>query len=107
MALKLTPVVLIIAVLSWLLSFHLLIKLWKSVDLLTIKIALSALLLVPVAGPLAYFWIQAFPEPSHPELQDRLGFRANLTHRWRNWFEAIGKLPPLVQHFRKRRRQNK
>ncbi len=107
MALGLSTPVIVIAVLSWLLSLHLLIKLWSSADLLTIKIALSVLLLVPVVGPLAYYWIQAFPEPSHPDLQDRLGFRANLTHRWRNWFEAIGKLPPLVQHFRKRPRRNK
>ena len=102
MALELTWPVLTIAVLSWLLSLYLLIKLWRSVDLLPIKIGLSVLLLIPIVGPLAYFWIHAFPPASHPELQDS---ETGLTSKYRNWFEAIGKLPPLVQHFRKRRRK--
>ena len=94
-----------IAVLSWLLSLYLLFRMWRRDDLLTIKLGLTVLLVVPVFGPLVYFWTQAFPPPMHPDLQDRAGFRSDLTHMWRNWFEAIGKLPPMVQHFRKRRRK--
>jgi hypothetical protein len=98
-----------ISVLSWLLSLYLLYKLWRNADLLTIKIGLSVLLLVPVAGPLAFFWIQAFPELPHPDLQDQgqgpLSAQTLLYYKYRNLFEAAGKLPPLVQHFKRRRRK--
>jgi hypothetical protein len=93
-----------IAALSWLLSLYLLFRLWRSVDLLTIKIGLSVVLLAPVVGPLAYFWIQAFPDPMPVEFRQP-GFGGVLIHKWRNWFEATGRLPPMVQYFRKRRRK--
>jgi hypothetical protein len=105
MALELSWPVLTIAVLSWLLSLYLLTRLWRSKDLLPIKLGLTLLLLVPVFGPFVYFWTLSFPAPMHPDLRDRWGRGADLTHMWRNWFEAIGKLPPLVQHFKKRRRK--
>ena len=105
MTLTLTWIFVGVAVLSWLLSIHLLIKLWRREDLLPIKLGLTLLLPVPVFGPFVYYWTQTFLPPAHPELRDRWGFGADLTHIWRGWFEAAGKLPPLVQHFNGRRRR--
>src|SRR4051794_6506394 len=105
MALSLPWPVLTIAVLSWLLSLHLLNRLWRSEDLLLIKLGLSLLQVAPLFGPLVYFWVQSFPTPMHHDLRDRWGFGADLTSMWRQWFEDNGKLKPLVQHFRRRRRK--
>ena len=63
---------------------------------------LVTIAILPAAGVLLD---SIFPPAHASRLQDRAGFRADLTHMWRNWFEAIGKLPPMVQHFKKRRRK--
>ena|SRR6187551_313932 len=105
MALELPWPVVAVAVLSWVLSLPLLVSLWRSDDLLAIKCGLSFLLLAPVFGLVMYFWVRSWPQPMHPDLRDRWGRGADLTHMWRNWFESAGKLPPLVQHWRKRRRK--
>ncbi len=96
-------VLLTVAALSWVLSLYLLYKLWSSVDFLVIKLGLSALLLVPIVGPLAYYWIQSFPESAPPELRSHA--YGSYYDKWRSLLEATGDLQPLVQHFKKRRRK--
>src|SRR3954466_14964474 len=96
-------VLLSMAVLSWMFSLFLLYKLWRSADLLTVKLGLSVLLLVPLAGPLAFLWIQSFPESAPLEL--RSNAFGSYYDKWRDLLEATGRLAPLVQHFKKRRRK--
>jgi hypothetical protein len=92
-----------VAALSWVLSLYLLYRLWTSVDFLAAKLGLSVLLLAPVFGPLVFCWIQSFPESAPPELRSNAyGFYSDT---WRNLLELTGKLQPLVQHFKKRRRK--
>ena len=105
MALELSTPIVVVAVLSWLLSAYLMVRLWRGADTLGIKCGLSLLLLVPVVGPLLYGWIQNFPASSDADLMDQRGFGNDVLGRWRNRLEQRGKLPPLVQHWRKGRRK--
>jgi hypothetical protein len=105
MALEGNTWVLAVAGASWLLSVFLLFKLWRRPDYLGIKLGLSLILVAPIVGPLFYFWIQAFPVSNHPDLMDHRGFGADFLARWRSRLEQSGKLPPMVQHWRKGRRK--
>ena len=92
----------VIAALSWLGSAFLAVRLWRSSDLLAIKVGLTLLLVVPVVGPFFYFWIWTFPDENLPELKEDIHY-ADRT--WRQRLERAGMLPPLVQHWTKRRRK--
>ena len=105
MALELSTPILVVAVLSWLLSAYLLVRLWRGSDHIGIKLGLTLLLAVPVVGPFLYLWIQNFPATNAPDLMDQLGFSSDFLARWRSRLEQRGKLPPLVQYWRKRRRK--
>lgn len=105
MALGVSTWILVAAGLAWLLSAYLLIRLWRGPDFIGIKLGLSLLLLIPVAGPMLYFWIQNFPASNDPDLMDQRGFGNDVLARWRGRLEQSGRLPPLVQHWRKGRRK--
>jgi hypothetical protein len=102
MALELSTLLWIVGALSWVLSAFLLALLWRSADLIPIKVGLSLLLLLPIMGPFFYFWIQSFPDSNHPELKEDISYDSR---SWRERFERVGMLPGLVQHWRKRRRK--
>lgn len=105
MALEVSTWILVVAVLSWLLSLYLLVRLWRGGEFIGLKIGLSVLLVAPVVGPLLFFWIQNFPASNDPDLMDQRGFSDDVHSRWRSRLEQGGKLPPLVQHWRKGRRK--
>jgi hypothetical protein len=98
-----TPI-LVVAVLSWLLSVYLLVRLWSRHDNIAIKLGLSLLLLIPAFGPFLYFWIQSFPASNDPDLMDQ-HMGGDVLARWRARLERGGKLPPLVQHWKRGRRE--
>jgi hypothetical protein len=104
MALASHPLILTMSVLSWLLSLCLFPRLWGGNDPLAIKLGLSSLLFVPVAGPLLYFWIQSFPESNHPDLRDQY-IGGDVHNRWRDRLEAKGRLKPLEKIFARKRRK--
>lgn len=69
----------IIASISWVISLLLLIKLWRSNDLIIFKVVISALALVPVFGPIFYLFTTDRTPPQDQCLQDR-GARGQYTH---------------------------
>jgi hypothetical protein len=101
MALELSTSVIVVAVLSWTLSAFLLVKLWRRADWIPIKLGLSLLLLIPVAGPLLYGWIQSFPKSNHPDLMDVHGSGNDILNHWRSRLELMGKLPLMKQYLRR------
>lgn len=101
MALSYSSVLWAIAALSWLGAAFLAVRLWRSADFLAIKIGLTVVLAVPVLGPLFFFWVQAFPAENHPALKEDI---SHSDTTWRKRLEHTGMLPPLVQHWRRKRK---
>ena len=62
----------------------LVVRLWRSGDFLALKLALSVLALIPVAGPLLVLWLSNFPDPLPPALQDRSPKTTDVLDRWRH-----------------------
>ena len=75
---------LIVVVLSELLAFYLIWRLWRSRDHLFFKISLSALAVIPIVGPLLLIWLRSFPEKVPGIFQDRDRYTAEVSERWRH-----------------------
>ncbi len=71
----------IIASASWAVSLLLIIKLWRSNDLLVFKVLISAIALIPVLGPILYLFTTDKTPPQERCLQNR-GARGQYTHTW-------------------------
>lgn len=83
-----TATKLFIVGLSELLAFWLIWRLWRSDDALFFKLALSAIALIPVIGPVVALWLGNFPPVASPAMQDRLRYGTDVLDRWRGVFEA-------------------
>ena len=59
-------------------------KLWRSDEMRFLKVALTAIAIVPVFGPLIVLWISNFPERAPEALQDRYKFSADVYERWKD-----------------------
>lgn len=56
-----------------------------------LKVGLTAIALIPVAGPLAVLWIVNFPPPQAESLRDDIGgYHARFTGKWLDVFRAKG-----------------
>jgi len=62
-------------------------RLWSSRDHAFFKIALSALALIPVLGPVLALWIGNFPNVKPRILRDQLRYRPDFYDRWRHVLE--------------------
>ncbi len=62
-----------ILIASYFLSAILLWRLWRSEAERRDKILYTILLLIPVVGPMGYFWLRTWPPSLSPELQQRYG----------------------------------
>ncbi|WP_200232373.1 hypothetical protein [Rubrivivax gelatinosus] len=58
-------------------------KVWSSKDPAFFKIVLTALLFLPVVGPIVVFWICNFPDRLHPDVQARYPKQVNHYGRWK------------------------
>lgn len=92
--------------LSWMVSALLALRLWRGADGLVLKVGLTLVLLMPVVGPFFCLWIQAFPPPQRPELQDRLR-SSDVLDRWRHYLEQSGRQVPLRRWNEKRKRRHR
>lgn len=75
---------LIIVVLSELLAFVDIRRVWRSSDHWVMCIALSVIALIPIFGPMLVLWINNFPEPQPWQLQDREPKSGDVLARWRH-----------------------
>jgi hypothetical protein len=70
-----------LAVLAWIVSLILFVRLLRSDRSAIEKLIGSLLLLVPILGPLLYQFFIEPPPPQHPSLR-AWGPRGDYTHRW-------------------------
>ena len=62
-------------------------SIWRSSDLVAMKIALSVLALIPVVGILGALWVHGFPSTQPIALQDKYRYSTDVLDRWRHVFE--------------------
>ena len=72
-------------------------RLWRSDDHLFLKVTLSVLALIPIAGPLFVLWVGNFPPVQPYALQDRVRKSTDVYDRWRDVLEERNP----VRRFRK------
>lgn len=61
-------------------------RLWKSDEHPFFKVALSALALIPILGPLLVLWLSNFPNSLPPALRDQYRNSTDVLDRWRSVF---------------------
>lgn len=61
-------------------------RLWKSDEHRFLKVALSALALIPILGPLLVLWLSNFPSTLPPALRDQYRNSTDVLDRWRSVF---------------------
>ena len=74
---------LVVLVVSEAIALYLIGRIWRSEMHLILKLPLSVVALIPVAGPFLAYWISNIPSPQHPSLQSRSRRRADVFDRWR------------------------
>jgi hypothetical protein len=74
----------IFVLLSELFAIYLMVRLWKSEELLFFKVAYSVIVLIPFLGPFIVLWSANMPPVMHPELRDRERYRTDVSDRWRD-----------------------
>jgi hypothetical protein len=74
----------IFVLLSELLASILIVKLWRSDELLFFKIAYSLIVLIPFLGPFIVLWSANMPPSMHPALRDKDRYRTDVLDRWRD-----------------------
>jgi len=62
--------ILFVVIVSEVFALFLILGLWRSADLLFIRIALSIVALIPVLGPVLVLWIANFPDPAPVALRN-------------------------------------
>jgi len=85
------PIVLWVVLISELVAFMLIVRIWRSHEILILKVLLSGVALIPVLGPLLALWIVAFPNEAPETIQNR-GPRGNY---YRDWSSVIGERSPI------------
>lgn len=80
---------------SWLVSAYLGVRLWRARESAMLKCALTAVLFIPVLGPLFFLWIRNFPPSMPAELMDRSRYSTDVLDRFRYRLERSGHLSPL------------
>lgn len=68
--------------------------LWRSDEMLLLKVALTAIATFPVFDPLIVLWISNFPERAPEALQDSYKFSADVYERW---IDVIQKKNPVAK----------
>lgn len=63
-------------------SAWVILKLWHSDEIPVLKIALTAIALIPILGPFLVLWIGSFPERAPEALQDEFKSSADVHERW-------------------------
>jgi hypothetical protein len=96
---SISPIWWVVAV-SELVALVVVVRIWRSGELATLKILLSAIALIPLLGPLLALWISAFPNEAPENMQNR-GFRGNY---YRDWSPVLGAHSP-IRRFRRWRAQ--
>src|SRR2546427_12109883 len=76
---------------SELVALPVIVRIWRSREFLVLKVALSAIALIPVLGPLLALWIAAFPNEARESVQER-GSRGDY---YRNWSPVLGAQSPI------------
>jgi hypothetical protein len=89
-----------VVALSELVAIVLIVRIWRSHDILFLKLALTIIALIPVAGPVLALWIGAFPNRASETVQNR-GSRGQY---YRIWSPVLGAQSP-IQRFRRWRSQ--
>jgi len=85
------PIILWVLLISELVAFMLIVRIWRSGETMALKILLSLVALIPVLGPLLALWIVAFPNEAPEAIQNR-GPRGNY---YRDWSSVIGARSPI------------
>lgn len=85
------PIIVGVVLISELVAFMLIRRLWRSDDNLVLKILLTVVALVPVLGPLLALWIVSFPDEAPASIQNQ-GPRGNY---YREWSRVIGERNPI------------
>ena len=63
-------------------------RLWRSGDHPFFKVALTAVALIPILGPIIALWIGNFPDPAPRILRDQVRTRTDFYDRWRSVLNA-------------------
>jgi hypothetical protein len=82
-----------VAAASTLVAIPLAISLWRSGEVMPLKILTTVVLFVPVLGPLMYLLAYRAPPPVDYDLMDQMPRQHDVLDRWRDRLEAGGKLP--------------
>jgi len=85
------PIILWVVLISELVAFMLIVRIWRSDEIIVLKVLLSGVVLIPVLGPLLTLWIVAFPNEAPETIQNR-GPRGNY---YRDWSRVIGERSPI------------
>ena len=85
------PIVGWVVLISELVVLMLIVRIWRSDEILGLNVLLSGVSLIPVLGPLLALWIIAFPNEAPEAIQNR-GPRGNY---YRDWSRVIGERSPI------------
>jgi hypothetical protein len=85
------PIVLWVLLISELVAFMLTVRIWRSGEIIALKVLLSLVALIPALGPLLALWIIAFPNEAPEAIQNR-GPRGNY---YRDWSRVVGARSPI------------
>ena len=88
-----------VVIVSELIAAWVIWRIAKSTDRLWMKIALAAIALVPIAGPLIALWIGNFPSKAAQSLQDRRAGRYSRGWYYLRWNRVLGE-SSSVRRFR-------
>jgi hypothetical protein len=90
-----TTAIIVLLAVSWLVSAYLAVRLWRARESAMLKCALTAVLFIPVLGPLFSLWVRNFPPSMPAELMDRSRYSTDVLDRFRYRLERRGYLSPL------------
>jgi hypothetical protein len=80
--------------LSGLVAFFLIWRLWRSNDHPFFKSALSFIALIPFFGPVIVLWLSNFPSKLPPALRDQRRYSTDVTDRWR---DTLNEKNPIIR----------
>jgi 4-amino-4-deoxy-L-arabinose transferase-like glycosyltransferase len=73
-------IIVLLTALSEFVALLLIVRIWRTRLRVLPKVGWSAFVCLPVLGPLAFLWIQSWPPPQDPRLQDRLPSDGSFFH---------------------------
>ena len=99
MSASISPMAVTVVLLSELVAIYVIWRIAKSDDFLWVKIALSAIALIPIVGPIVAFWIATFPSKAPETLQDTRSGPYGGGRYYLRWSGVLGEKNP-VRRFR-------